>query len=410
MKNKWYIIFKKEYLQTVRTKSFIISTILMPVIMLVIFGIPAYTQKKNMETIKQYQVLDESGMIMEKISHNLPGTMRVIPWEGSKEDAVKAVREGDIETFIYVPEDIYESYEFEYYSRSVSDQQRISILRNSMTSILQKAKIAEKGFREDEVREILKKAGIKTFEVSKDMGTKKKSASFSFVLAYILVFLIYISVLTWAPMMLRSTIEDKNNRVVEVVVSHVKSGDIMAGKILGTVGAGVTQYLIWGLMAAAAVGAVISISPGFGGMLSMIVSQIRPSLLLFFIVYFILGYMTYSVVFGAIGAMFSDMKDAQNFMGPLVIVAVLPMVLFMPVSQDPESTMALVLSQIPYFSSLMLMRIGISHVPAVQIALSIFIQVATIALEIWIAGRIYKIGIMSYGKKPTIKEVVSWLK
>ena len=409
-KYKWLIIFNKEYVQTVRTKAFILSTLLMPLVLILLMGLPTYLQKKTMEKVKTYQVLDESGSITEVLAENLPGTMVMVSWDASKDEGVAAVRNGEIETFLYFPKNIKESYEFEYYSRAVSDSQRITLLQSIVSRTLQREKISKRGFTEGEINELLKKADVRTFEVSKAEGTKKKSASMSFLVAYILVFLIYISVLTWAPMMLRSTIEDKNNRVVEVVVSHVKSGSIMAGKIIGTAAAGITQYIIWGVMVAGTVKLLSLLLPGFKAGANAFFAQVKPDMFIYFIIYFILGYLVYSVVFAALGAQFSDMKDAQNSMGPIIMLAVLPLVLFMPVSQDPESTMAVVISQIPYLSSLMLMRIGISHVPASQIALSIILQMVTIVVEIWIAGKIYRIGIMSYGKKPSLKEVFSWLK
>lgn len=410
MKNKWFIILKKEFWHLIKTKSFILGTILTPFFLMLIFFIPIYMQKKNAEKVREYHYVDHSENIAGVLKEHLPSTMKMIPWNSDKEKAIAALRDKEIKNFIYLPEDIFESYNFEYYSETISDSQRISLIESVISRVIQEKKFEERGLSRGEINELLLSAKARTFEVTRDEGPKKKSADVSFGIAYLLVFLIYMTVLSWAPQMLRSTIEDKSNRVAEVLVSHVKPSHIMGGKLSGTALAGVFQYLIWGLMAFLGITLLKQALPASRSVFDALAGNINPSLFIFFVLYFLMNFLLFALIFGIIGAMFSDMKDAQNAMTPAILICILPLLFFAPVSQDPASAFSVGISMVPFLSSLMLMRIGISEVPPLQIGLSIGLLLLTIAIEVWLAGRIYRIGLLSYGKKPTWKELFSWIK
>lgn len=403
MSNKWLIILKKEFLETVRTKAFVIGTILTPLILGMVIGLPTFLMKKNAEKVRDYYIKDDSGFIAASLQEQLPQVIRLKTWEGTKEEGTAAIKSKEIETFIYIPADVYESYSFDFQAQTISDKQSIAIVENAISAIIRSKKLIEKNIKKEDVAVILKRATAQTFSVSKE-GKKAKDADAAFFIAYILVFMMYMSVLSYAPRMVQSTVEDKNNRVVEVVVSHVKATDIMAGKIVGNAFVGIFQYLIWGSLAAVIINFVGK------SYVSGVFSQVNPIIFAYFVLYFVLGYLIYAIAFAAIGAMFSDMRDAGNMMTPFIMLAVLPMILFAPIAQAPQSTLALWASEFPFFSSLMLMRIGISEVPTWQIVLSIMLQLVTIAVELWLAAKIYRIGILSYGKKPTMKELVAWIK
>ncbi len=403
MSNKWLIILKKEFLETVRTKAFVIGTILTPLIMGLVFVLPVFLMKKNAEIVRDYHIKDDSGFVAASLQEQLPQVIRLKTWEGTKEEGTAAIKSKEIETFIYIPANVYETYSFDFQAQTISDRQSIALVENAISTIIRSKKLIEKNIKKEDVDIILKKARAQTFSVSKE-GKKAKDADTATNIAFILVFLMYMSVLSYAPRMVQSTVEDKNNRVVEVVVSHVKASDIMAGKIVGNAFVGVFQYLIWGGLAASIISFV-----GKDYFVALF-SQINPIIFAYFVLYFVLGYLIYAIAFAAIGAMFSDMRDAGNMMTPFIMLAVLPMILFAPISQAPQSTLALWASEFPFFSSLMLMRIGISEVPTWQIVLSIVLQLLAIAVELWLATKIYRIGILSYGKKPTMKELIGWIK
>jgi len=403
MSRKLLIILKKEFRETVKTKAFIISTVLMPVFLAVIFGMPAYLLKMNAEKVKNIYIKDDSGLVAPVLQNEVPKTFILKEWTKSKEAAREALKKKEIETFIFIPGDVATSYSFNYEGQTVSDQQTIAVFQNAISSIIRSKKLVERGLKEEDVAIILQRVTAQTYAVSQD-GAKKKDVEISFIIAYALVVLMYISVLSYAPRMVQSTIEDKNNRVVEVVLSYVKPFDIMTGKILGNAGVGLFQYLIWGLMGFGVIEAI-----GVNSVTGMF-SQVNPIIFFYFVLFFLLGYFIYSIAFAAIGAMFSDMREANNMMTPFVMLTVIPFLLFAPISQSPNTQLAFWTSEFPYFSSLMLMRIGISEVPAWQIILSVILQIITIIVELWIISKIYRIGILSYGKKPTIKELISWVK
>ncbi len=406
MSNKLFIILKKEFRETTKTKAFVISTMLAPIFFLLIFMLPTFLMKKNAEKVRSIYLKDESGLIAPVLQGEIPATLQLKTWNKTNEEAEEAIKKKEIETFVYVPADIMTSYTFNYEAQTITDQQTIMIIQNAISSIIRNKKIVERGIKPEDAKVILKKVAANTIAVS-EKGKKSQDAEANFYIAYMLVFLMYLSVLSYAPRMVQSTVEDKNNRVVEVVVSYVKPFDIMAGKILGNAGVGIFQYLIWGTLAATI------ITVGGPSLMPAFLQQINPMIFVYFIIYFLLGYLIYSIAFSGIGAMFSDMREAGNMMTPFIMLAVLPMVLFAPIAQDPTSTMAVWASQFPFFSSLMLMRIGIigiGTIPVSQIVISLAIQIITILVELWIVTKIYRIGILSYGKKPTFKEIISWIK
>ena len=407
MSRKMWYIFKKEFLQTIKSKAFILGTILFPILMLGIIGLPAMLAKKDHETIKKYYYIDKTNKIIVSISKDMPKSMKFLKWNKSKKDAIDALKNKKIEKFIYIPSDIYENYKFEYMATTLSDPQRISYIKNMITNAIRKKKMVELGIKDKTMKVLLRHAYAKTYEIN-NKGKKKKNAAATFMFAYILVLLIYMSVLSYAPMMMRSTIEDKNNRVVEIVISHVKPFDLMAGKIFGTAAVGLFQYLVWAIFAIVgffSLKSILNIND-----LKQYIPNINFELIIYFLIFFILAYIIYAVVFAGIGALFSDIKDAQNFSTPFILLTIVPLLLFQYISKNPSIPFSEILSEIPYFSSLMLMRIGISDVPPTQIILSLLLQFITIIVEIWIVSKIYRIGILSYGKKPTFKDILTWLK
>src|SRR6056297_120969 len=412
MSSKWLIVFKKKFLETVKSKAFVIATLAVPIIIVLILGVVIYLQIKTMERSRDYYYIDKSGEVIQKIEKRIPSSINLKKWEKSKKEAIKQIKNKKIETLIYIDKDIFDSYEFEYLGRSVSDQHRISILKNAITEVIHSKKMKLKGIKREEIEFLLKKASVNSFKVTQKEGTKRESAKANYWISYALLYVLIIVILMNAPKLVQSTIEDKNNRVVEIVVSHVKSIDLMVGKILGTAAAGLFQILIWvGL----SLGMLFGVKSYFGAdipvsLISKLTSSISLTLLIFFILYFILNFLVYAIGFAGVGAIFSNEKDANQFVQPLIFLAIAPFFFFPLVSQDPNSIVSVILSEIPYLSPLMFMRMAITDVSIFQQTLSILLLIVTVLVELWIASKIFRIGILSYGKKPSIKEIFGWLK
>ncbi|TYB30789.1 MAG: ABC transporter permease [Candidatus Mcinerneyibacterium aminivorans] len=412
MTGKWLIIFKKKFLETVKSKAFILSTILVPLIIVLIIGVVVYLQIQSSKKIRKYYYIDKSKNIVSKLKKKLPENYKFTRWSESKEKALEKIKSKKIDTFLYIKDDVLDTYEIEYYSRSVSDAERMSILKNEVTDIIHEMIMEKKGLNKEEVGFLLKKANISSYKVTKEEGSKKESASLNYALSYGLLYALIIVILMNAPKLVQSTIEDKNNRVVEIVVSHVKAIDLMIGKIIGTATAGLLQIFVWVGMTLIS---IIGVTSYFADKLpSNFIGSIKSSVdfktLLFFLLYFILNFFVYAIAYAGIGAMFSNEKDANQFIQPIAIMTFSPFFFFLFVSQNPEAPLSVILSEIPYLSPLMFMRMAIIDIPAWQIVLSITLLITTIFVELWASAKIFRIGILSYGKKPKIKEIIGWLK
>ena len=223
-----------------------------------------------------------------------------------------------------------------------------------------------------------------------------------------MVFFIYFTLIIYGIYVMRGVLEEKSNRIVEVIVSSVKPFHLMLGKIVGIGLVGLTQIAIWvsfaALLSAPQLAMALSIS-------SANLPKVSGVSLAFLPVFYILGYFLFATIYAGIGSMFNSEEDAQQFMGVANLFLIAPMILLMPVMKNPDGTMATALSLFPFFSPiLMYLRIVVQTPPAWQIALSIGIMLATIVLMIWLVAKIYRVGILMYGKKPTIPEIARWLR
>jgi ABC-2 type transport system permease protein len=253
------------------------------------------------------------------------------------------------------------------------------------------------------VKELTKGMEMKRVRLSATGEREDRGAAM--FLALILMMILYMSVLMWGQQVLTSTIEEKSNRVMEVIVSSVPSMSLMAGKLLGVGAAGLTQLGVWTLCL---VGASLM---GIGASGGLHMPEITPLMLGSFVLFYVLGYLLYSSLFAAVGASVNTSQEAQSLAFPVMMPLILGVMLFMPVLQSPDSRLAVVTSLIPFLSPiLMFLRIMVLTPPAWQIALSVLLTALTIAAVLWVAGRIYRVGILMYGKRPTFPEIVRWVR
>jgi ABC-2 type transport system permease protein len=248
------------------------------------------------------------------------------------------------------------------------------------------------------------------FDVQKATNdpTKKQSGVSAFYMSFGLVMFIYFSLILYGVYVLQGVLEEKTSRVVEVIVSSVKPFDLMMGKIVGIGAVGLTQIAIW------LVSALIFTAPQLAAMLSISPDSLPTpdaATLIFFPIYFVLGFFLFASIYAGIGSMFNSMEDAQQMTSIANLLLIIPIMMLGLVLKNPNGTLSTVLSLIPFFSPvLMYLRIAVQFPPVWQIVLSIAIMLVTIVLMIWIVAKIYRVGILMYGKKPTIPEVLRWLK
>jgi ABC-2 type transport system permease protein len=225
--------------------------------------------------------------------------------------------------------------------------------------------------------------------------------------SYLFIMMLYMTILMWGVAVQRSIIEEKNNRVIEVLLSSLKPQDLMFGKIFGIGAVGLTQYAIWGLF-----GTLMTLyGLTMGGPVAEVVSNLSFSTLGFFILYYLLGFLFYSTLFAGIGSVCNTDQEAQQMQTPVVLCLVFTILIPMMVIQRPDSLFATVVSLIPVFTPIvMFMRINVLMPPLWQIALSVIIMIVSIRITGGLAARIFRTGILMYGKKPDAREILKWLK
>jgi ABC-2 type transport system permease protein len=403
MHNVW-LIAKREYTERIKTKGFLIATILIPLLMGGgLFGVatlaakskttahiavvasepqPAGDLKKELESGKDSQmtvdVLPASTahavLDQEMANKQLDGYLVIVP----------ATVQGQRPTFDFTP-------------RSTADIATSSAIEEALHHVLTREYLAGKGVSEPETTALLAPVTLNVLGKNGEHGNSRSS----FLVAYVLFFLMYMVVLLYGMNVARSIIEEKTSRVFEVLLATIKPDELLAGKILGVGAVGLTQVAIW-MAAAGLIAARLGATSGV---------QISTPQVVFFIVYFALGYALYSAVAAALGAMTNSEQELQQLNMFLMLPLFFSFLMLMPIVTNPNSMMSRIVSQIPFCAPLLMdLRISISMPQPWEIALSIALILVTIYAVLWVSSRIYRVGILMYGKKPNLPEILRWLK
>ena len=262
------------------------------------------------------------------------------------------------------------------------------------------------GIPPEDASRLTARVSMETFKVSEKGEQKDKGASF--LLAFFLILTLYMTILMYGAFILRSVMEEKTTRVVEVIVSSIKPFSLMLGKIVGIAAVGFTQYALWVLMASVA---FLGVLPGLALTGGLGLPRITPVQAVFFIVFFILGFFLYGTLYAAIGAMFNSEQEAQQMAALIVIPLLIPILTMWIIIRDPDSTTSVILSLIPFFTPLLMyLRMLVESPPLWQVGLSLVLTILTVLLFIFLAGRIYRVGMLMTGKKPSLKDIYRWLK
>jgi ABC-2 type transport system permease protein len=326
-------------------------------------------------------------------------------FESYRPELNKQVDEGVIDAYLYIPSDIVKTGEASFYGKRVGDVKTIARVRNELSNSVIGRRLSSEGMDYDSVKGLIKKVDLKTIQVKK--GEEKESDfDFLYFSSFMFIMMLYMTILLWGIAVERSIIEEKNHRVVEVLLSSVRPFDLLGGKILGVGAVGLTQYAIWGVF-----GILISL---YGVSMGGPIAQIGGFSLLtivFFIVYYLLGFLFYSTLFAGIGSVCNTDQEAQQMQTPIVMCLVFTLIVPMMIIQNPDGVFATVVSMIPFFTPIvMFMRINILTPPAWQIGLSILIMLGSIYIAGKIAAKIFRVGILMYGKRPDARELLKWLR
>lgn len=430
--NNLPLIIKREFLSRVRNKSFIIMTVLSPLILVGMIFLVSYLSSVNNEQERTLAVLDQS-QLFEQVFEDTKN-LKFKQLTGIDLEEAKLISQASANYgLLYIPKEqdlVQLEKNIQFFLEESPSVSVIQQIEKSLNTKLTNLKLKKEGV------DLLKIKNSETnvtinIENFKGEQTSKMSSWIKAIFGGIAGYLLMMFIIIYGNMVMRSVIEEKTNRIIEIIISSVKPFQLMMGKIIGTSLAGITQFLIWVILG----GIFLFVASSFFGLqmepstmpnqemldlentskLQAIIYDIARlpllTLTISFLIYFIGGYFLYSSIYAAIGAAVDNETDTQQFMFPIIIPLMLAIYIgFFTVVENPHGTVAVVFSHIPLTSPIvMLMRIPFG-VPWWEILISIFVLFSTFALVVWFAAKIYRVGILMYGKKTTYKELYKWLK
>lgn len=445
--NKMFAVMKREYLQAVRKKVFIIMTLLFPFLMAGIMVLPGLMMAKGMGQ-KRIAVLDGTGKLQEafaKANAKEPegrvdakkeaqkaieggGRQRGLPSQftieylnktgadvenEAKPYLARLTRDDEapdkLEGVFLIPANALadQKTSLTYYSRAATDfmtQERLGRLANRS---LQSLRMTANGVKPELVEKLLQDLPVDAVQLSRS-GEKKTGGELNFIFAFILGALLILPSFVYGQETMRGIVQEKTERVVEVLISSVTPMELLTGKIIGVAAVGLTQIIVWLTM----IGLVGAYGAAVVSMADINIAQfVRPSVFAYFFLFFVLAYMTYVCVYAVAGAVCNSEKEAQQFVMPIMMLMMMPWFLMMPIIMNPDAPFAVAFSLSPVFGPItMFVRTTVTEPPMWHLAVSIAVSLLTILGFFWITAKIFRIGILSYGKRPTLPELWKWIK
>jgi ABC-2 type transport system permease protein len=442
--NKTLLILKNEYLKRVKKKSFIILTLLVPFLFAGVFALVIFLSINNDKKERTIAVFDESTLFLNELGEEGMTKYKFIPKE--EYDQLKGNLKGsEFYALLYIPKDIYTNNLAQLISEKQVPFELNEQIERKLSRYIENDKrqkiINETGIPDLEERLSNTKTSIRlsTLKVSVTGETQKSSSAIAFIASYAMGLIIYFFVFMYGASVMRSVMEEKKSRIIEVIISSVKPYELMAGKIIGTALVGLTQVAIWivlGIIVLAGVQSFFSPESAQQMGQSIMESQSQmnsamaqtaepnkvmeimemignlnlPLIIFAFIFYFLVGYLLYSSLLGAVGAAVDNEEDAQQMVFPVTIPLILSIMILFPIARNPEGPVAFWFSIIPLTSPVAMMARIPYGIPTWELLLSMFLLVLTTVGAIAAAAKIYRIGLLMYGKKVNLKELFKWLR
>ena len=399
-------IAKWEYLNRVKTKLFIITTLLLPVLFALISILPTWLATLDPEKTskigliygsKQTALINDFKILVQnqyKTKNGMPEFSFVNI--DNDQNALSKILDKTIQGYLAVSPNILDSGQVEYYSLSLSNIRQYSNLKNALQNTVINHRLDRAGIDVSLIKQLNENIGFKTFELDEDGSSKSGNKIADIVVPMIFVFVLFMIIFTSGQLLLRSVMEERTSRTIELLLSTVNPLQLMTGKILGLGLLGVTQMIIYVLTA------FIANHYKNWGVLEY--SQI-PVLL----IYFLLGYLFYASIFAMIGTFFSSEQEAQQSTSIISFIAILPFIFGSYFISNPSSYLTTVFSYIPPLTPfMMIMRIGMGTVETLEIIYTSFLLVISCILMLKLSGKLFKVTILMYGKRISIKEIYKW--
>ncbi|MBN2009766.1 ABC transporter permease [candidate division KSB1 bacterium] len=430
--SKILAIIQREYVSRARTKGFIIGTLIFPLMIVMFLGGVFLFGVIFQPTTKSFVVIDQSTIVYPEFVNILSDTLKggapkyrfteqKVGDEGLDavmEQCQQQVRDKQIDGYLIIPPDIVESRTVKYSARNVSDFEEHQEIQQALSRIVGNYTLTQQGYPAEDIREALweNRISLVSAQVTAE-GEVKKSGESSFALTYLLTYIMFLMMMIYGAMVTRSVIEEKSQRITETIISAVRPWQLMVGKIIGICALGLTQLII--------VGIIFLMLLTYASPLLMNIGVTSPDVIefaeqthftaqvfVFMIVFFILGFVLYSTLYAGLGAIVNSEDEGQQNQMPIVFIIIISFLIMFSVAKNPDTPMALWTSLIPLFTPIvMFARVAVSDpmLPSGSIV-SIGIMLTFNALLILLIGRIYRVGILMYGKRPSLKEAIKWVR
>lgn len=406
-------IARFEFMEKVKTRAFMIFMIVFPIIIVGISILPGMLIKTEDESISAIGILDltgrySSGIIKELNGFKLPDgqpnyiVVNLFKQEEPPEEMIRAadkmVLDGSIDGYMLVDRSGKDSISLAYRNRTQGSFRDVPRFEKIVNSVYTSVRLSEHGFDPAVINRLMTNVQLKPVKIQETGDDKEMSFEMLYFSSIIFLMLLFMMILFSGGLLIRSVVEEKSNRIMEILLSSCTPDELLTGKMLGLGMLGLFQLFVWALIALALLGGNYIPASVF--------YNIGPSLL-----YFILGYLFYTAIFVGVGSVVTTEQEAQHFTSYISLILILPLVIAIKVIQSPDILLVKILSYIPLTSPpIMLLRLKIMTPPLWEIVLSSLILIISIYITIVITSRIFRIGILSYGKRPSLKELAGWLK
>lgn len=427
-------VIKRELRERVLSKSFIISTLSLPLIMMIFIGFQVMMVTMESDTDMKLIIASEnselSGQIEEAFSKQAgvkEGRYK-LEFQNTSKEEFKALLEkkkplildDKLTGLVFISSEAHKNKQIELYTKSAKNLSLEIRIGSVLNNLFINKYFEGKDVSREDLTFAKTRVQFSSFKVTKDVISKDTGGSMG--VAFIFSFLLYISLIMMGTWIMQSVLEEKSDRICEVLLSSVNSKELMGGKIVGSSLTGLLQVTIWlipiFILTVVDLTKLTFLPENIVANISRMpfnpanfLGNIEPTLFIYFLLNFLLGVLTYVGLFAAVGAIYNNAQEAQSGVTPLMMLIILPFFINFSLAKNPENLIALVSSMLP-FASIMVMpaRLTLGVAPAWQVAVSIAVNIATLFAIFPIAGKLYKVGILRTGKKPSIKELFKWLK
>ena len=408
-------VIRREYLQRVRSKWFVFSTVAGPLFMIAIFAVPVLLGLRDDADERGIVILDRTGVLYESVASRLGEALEVerVAVDESVLSALEdRLQSGNIAGFLVLDTGTLSAGRAVYRGLETPSALRRVLIRQAVVESALEVRLADASDAAG-VRALLD-GGQVEYQSLLGESSGEDDPTTALATGFAGGFLLYMTLLIYGIQVMRAVLEEKTTRIVEIVISVVRPGQLMLGKILGVGAVGLTQLGIWAvsvvLLLTFGLPSVVAARPELLELQNATEFIPRAGELALFLLFFVLGYFLYSSLYAAVAAMCSSDEEAQHTQMPVTILLVVPMMVLLPIMENPDGPLGTWLSLVPFFAPILMFPRFMAGAPLWQVGLSLVLMVVAIVVVAWVAGRIYRVGILMQGKRPTLPEIVRWVR